>query len=713
MKERGMCRFWARWAARGSLALLLLASPPAGVLAGASQQAGDFKDFKELRIEDMINQEVSIASLGQDRVSTAPGVVSVVTAEEIRNMGARDLRDVLRTIPGFQLGMRCFGYNEVGVRGIITDNSEKVKFLIDDIPVNEKLEGSGTIVFADMPLENVSRIEIIRGPGSALYGANAFVGVVNIVTKRAAEAKGAQVTVKGGSFGTGEANVLFGYSSPRMEVSGFADFLYTDGFRSPVEADAIQALPYGPFFCDLNRGVSLAGTDRGVTHTNNKRTTASVNFASGDFYFRGYLADARKGGYLNPMWTVAEGTEAHPFQAQGIAGYTFRPHARLSLEARAYAVYYSCDNLWNSFPDGYRTYAPSGDIITYTKGQYDRQGAIQRNAGLETIGTAHLPAGHDVVFGLTYEYQCLDANINQSNVPGTGPEGLVDIGKIMRLSPSRTVVSGYVQDQWAIVKSLTVTGGFRFDRYSDAGTSLTPRLALVWQPHARVTCKGLYAHAFRAPTFVESYLYAYGGFAVGNEDIEPETIHTAEFEVTARLTDALNVRVNYFHNAIDNLIRLVPYNQHLEYLNLQEETVVQGFEAEARAVFTKDIYGFANCSFQTGENRKTHEPVVGMAKWSGNVGFNYGLWGHLNLNACLTLVGSRDRAAGDARAPLDGYAFGTFTARLHDLVKNLEFTFSVYNFLNADVRCPDVAARVPGDFPMEHANILCGLRYAF
>ena len=102
-----------------------------------------------------------------------------------------------------------------------------------------------------------------------------------------------------------------------------------------------------------------------------------------------------------------------------------------------------------------------------------------------------------------------------------------------------------------------------------------------------------------------------------------------------------------------------------------------------------------------------------MAKWSGNLGFNYGLWGHLNLNACLTLVGSRDRASGDPRAPLDGYVYGTFTARVHDLVKNLEFTFSVYNFLNSDVRYPDVSARVPGDFPMEHANVLFGLRYAF
>ena len=100
----------------------------------------------DLTLEELMNTKVSIATKSEKVLSETPSIVSVFTAEQMKNFGARDLRDVLRIVPSFQLGMRNLGYTTIGIRGITTPNSEKVMIMIDGVPVNENLEGSATVV---------------------------------------------------------------------------------------------------------------------------------------------------------------------------------------------------------------------------------------------------------------------------------------------------------------------------------------------------------------------------------------------------------------------------------------------------------------------------------------------------------------------------------------------------------------------------------------
>ncbi|MCP4215818.1 MAG: Plug domain-containing protein [bacterium] len=133
----------------------------------AGQEMPDQKKidkYFKLSLKELMKVQVSIASKTKEDIGEAPGIVSVITAKEIANMGAGDLRDILRTVPGFELGMRDLGYTKIGVRGIITPNSEKVKILVDDVPVNEHLEGSGSVVFGEFPVDDIERVEIIRSP---------------------------------------------------------------------------------------------------------------------------------------------------------------------------------------------------------------------------------------------------------------------------------------------------------------------------------------------------------------------------------------------------------------------------------------------------------------------------------------------------------------------------------------------------------------------
>lgn len=693
-----------------------------GIVASSGLIAGETErgTLVQMSLEEILNVKVVVASRTETTVMDAPSIVSVITAEEIRRMGGRDLRDVLRSVPGFELGIRgTLGYPEIGLRGIITDNTEKIRILLDGLPVNENLEGSGTIVFGDLALDNVERIEIIRGPGSALYGTNAFVGVISIITK-APPASGASTTLvaRRGSFNTSEGSLLTGWSGPKLRASAYLHYLDTDGPKSPVERDALQGLGAPPWFSDLNSGISLAGTPAGHTDEFRRKLTAQVKLDYGAFYFNGNYVDTRKGPFIGALFAVNAHSEAHPMQAQGELGARFRPTDGLVVEPKAYFLYYKVDNLWNAAPDGYRAYVNPGDpsqgTVDFTKGRFDRNGGTQSTRGAEMKATwSSLPL-HKVVLGASYEEAKLYRVVNDTNLPGFGAERMVDAGAIMRQNPERTLTSAYLQDQWNPLPILDVTAGLRMDRYNDAGTSVNPRLAIVCRPITPLYVKALFGEAFRAPTFVDSYLFAYGGFATGREENKPETIRTLELEAGCRFGNLAFARVSLFRNRITDLIRLEPLpTGYLQYRNTPDVTVVKGVEAELKLTLHETFSAFLNYSSQSGGNERTGEHLVGMANWRGNAGVNWAPAEAFNLNLACTFVGVRERLHHqDSRQELPGYRVVDL-AMTYQVLNRLELQFTAHNLLNADQRFPDISGNVPGDFPWEGRNLQLGIRWKF
>lgn len=697
----------ARFPTRHLLAALATAGP---LLLGQESRGG----LQQLSLEDLLNVKVTVASRTETTILEAPAMVTVFTAEDFRRMGARDLRDVLRTVPGFEVGIRGqLGYIEFGLRGVLTDNTEKIRILLDGVPVNENLEGSGTIIFGDMALDNIQQIEIIRGPGSALYGTNAFVGVISILTKDAAgSGAGWTVTAKGGSFATREGSVLAGWAGSRLKLSVYLHYLDSDGPASRVGRDALQEFLGPPSYSELNAGISLAGTPRGRTQEWRRHTTAQVKVAYQDFYFNGFLANIHRGPYLGTYFAVNEHSDVHPDQLQGTIGTVFRPGGDWVIEPKAYALHYRADNLWNDAPEGYRVPVGSGGTLTYTRGHYQLNQATQSTRGIEIKGTWSPDLPHRMVVGVSAEEEKLYRVRNFENVPGFGPENMFESPPIMRKEPVRTLSSLFLQDQWRLREPMTLTLGLRMDRYNDSGTSLTPRLALVWHPDAPVHVKAMYGEAFRAPTFVESYLYAASGFLRGREGNLPERIRTGEVEVGLRSGSWGTWRIGFFENRIRNLLSLVPAPGGLEYQNLPEETVVKGVEAEVRVSITNTTGIFANYSAQSGHNEATGKHLVGMANARGNLGLSALLFDHLSVHASLNLVGRRNRSEGDSRPALPGYRV-VDAALTWAIPRGPEISLTAHNLLDGDQRFPSVALPLPGDFPGEGRSFQFGVRWNF
>ena len=148
---------------------------------------------------------VSIATGSQQPLRRAPAVASVITAQDILAMGVTDLDDALESVPGLHVSRyQQFYTPRYFIRGIYSDLNPQTLVLQNGQPLTTLLTGNRGLAFGDTPVENVARVEVIRGPGSALYGADAFAGVINIITKSAAEVDGTEFGVRAGSFSTAD-----------------------------------------------------------------------------------------------------------------------------------------------------------------------------------------------------------------------------------------------------------------------------------------------------------------------------------------------------------------------------------------------------------------------------------------------------------------------------------------------------------------------------
>ena len=186
---------------------------------------------------------ISIATGSSQPITRAPAVATVITARDIAAMGATDLDQALESVPGLHVSMSNVAMQPIyEFRGIATKNNPEVLMLVNGIPITSVLWGNRGEVWGGMPLENVERIEVIRGPGSALYGADAFSGVINIITKTAADIKGTEYGLRAGSFNSRDAWVQHGGKLGALDAAFYLGAGKTDGQKGIIQQDAQSAM---------------------------------------------------------------------------------------------------------------------------------------------------------------------------------------------------------------------------------------------------------------------------------------------------------------------------------------------------------------------------------------------------------------------------------------------------------------------------------------
>src|SRR5665213_982900 len=181
-----------------------------GVLIRGQAQTPPPRDLTQFSLEDLMNVEVISVSKKEQKLAKTGAAIFVITQEDIRRSGATNIPDLLRMVPGVDVARVDHSTWAISIRGFNSVYANKVLVLIDGRSVYHPAY-SGVLWYAqDVPLEDLERIEVIRGPGGTVWGANAMNGVINIITKPAQATAGGLIVAGGGSDGQGEGLVQYG-----------------------------------------------------------------------------------------------------------------------------------------------------------------------------------------------------------------------------------------------------------------------------------------------------------------------------------------------------------------------------------------------------------------------------------------------------------------------------------------------------------------------
>ena len=456
--------------------------------------------------------EVIAATKSAVASESAPASISVVTADEIAAFGYTSIAEALTAIRG-AVASNDRSYESVGFRGFSPpgDYTNRVLVLVDGHPINDVVTGQGYVGHDfDVDLANVTRIEIVRGPGSVLYGTGALFGVINVVTHRAAEGAHAAVGTTAGTMGlvSGRATMSARKGDADLMIS-VADLSSNGDLRFAGPGDATTGLPQTVLNSD---GEKAFHADL-VGHLGAFSLRAGFNqrrkdFPTGAFGTLPLLATS----YLNDHRAYAE------LRFDKDVG-SFHVAARTSFDASWFHGYFF-----------------TNDQIQSPAASPDERIGAQWTTGevrveLPTLLHQHLTLGGEVAKQVALE----------TVVPG-GPPIAKDL-----------IASAYLVDDIHVSDRLHVNLGLRSDSYTKSfGTTLNPRFAIVGKPYLRGNTKLLLGRSFRAPSPNER-----ANTVDGN--LRPELIYSAELEHAHAVSDDVHLVGAIFANWLSDLLVVVQY----------------------------------------------------------------------------------------------------------------------------------------------------------
>jgi len=624
------------------------------------------------------------ASRVKENVKKTSASVTIIDDDAINKMGANTLLDILRVVPGLGVSQSNIYTDKIAIRGIETWFSEKVLILLDGHSLNsDLLNGGATSTFANFPVEQIKRVEIIRGPASALYGENAFTALINIITKESQDINGVQISTKVGSYNTTATNLLLGKTYQNFDIAANINYRDTDGYSAYVANDVVGNSGYtNPTSKRLNTNLSLK-------HNNGIYVKANYNKTE----------DGPRYGVAHAINNEDKSKRESYFVE---LGNKYKISDDYTLDSRVYRDFFQFDNTWRVFPAGFP--AP-----VFTNGMLGYSGVDNIKSGIEMLLTVK-KENYTVVSGLSYEQQQIKhpwQKMNWNPLTGAPLASVQDFS-----DPSTNFVSEEDRKFWAaysellydVREDLRLTAGVRYDHYSDFGGVLNPRLGAAWEANPHNTLKLMYGEAFRAPTFAELY-NKNNPTLIGNASLKPEKVKTFELNVQNTSMDNLEASLTIFQSTIEEIITVSGST----YVN-RGKTTTQGIEAELKHTLTRGSYLAANYTYQNPKNEDTSQNLENITKHEGYLALNYRINNIFNLYTDAKYTGEQTRSAVDTRARVESSITSNATLLAKDLfLKDLQMKFSIYNLF--DERSYD--SNSPYDYPLGGRSYMAELSYKF
>jgi len=488
--------------------MLLAAAATSGDAARCEEPPAD---LTTIGLEAVMNLEVTSVSKKPERLMDAAAAVQVITSEDIRRSGATTLPDLLRLVPGVQVARANSSTWAVGVRGFTSTLSRSLLVLIDGRSVYSPLFAGVYWDVQDVILNDIDRIEVIRGPGATLWGANAVNGVINIITKSAQATQGSYASLRGGNEDRAVATGRFGWRTKSdVAIRTYAKYSDRDAeFHQNGDDFDAWHLGLAGFRADADRGEQNHLTLQGDLYSGKAGQREAITTYTSPFIQLVEKDADLSGGHLLGLWKhrLKEGSDTT------LQFYYDRTHRRqpnfredrntLDVEFRHDLRFSRHELLWGA---GYRL--TSDDT-----------------GGVPTI--QFLPAGR-----------------------------------------TDDIWSAFVQDEIRLVPSKwTLTLGSKFERNDYSGFNVQPSVRVLFSPASRHVLWSAVSRALRVPSRVESDLTLTAfvepttpTFArlIGSKDFKPERLTAYELGYRLQATERLFVDLALFQNDYARLLSLEP-----------------------------------------------------------------------------------------------------------------------------------------------------------
>lgn len=537
----------------------------------ATERDADIHYLLNLSLEELMNIEVTAPSRRGENQLLAPGVVSVITAQEIHQFGARHLRDVLDRVVSTQIiGSHLFLHNKMSLRATNASiNDSNVLLLLNGRPIRDALQGGNNPdIYTGFPLETIHHIEIIRGPGSVIYGTNATAGVVNIVTHNPEKAPNrSQVDVSVGSFNRQQVQLVTTKQSD--------DYQFTTGLN------LLQAVG------DDFPGITDQRGHVGTYQTGEK----SANLVISGTY---------KGFSLNTLLTSSTFDNASAF---------FQLPSKSSHHRRNFfdvGYHYDLTNSWQA-------------SFNYTSSQNATSWTINSdtNSFAEADGTEQL-------FEMTLQGQ-FTKNFNillGTNYSIIGGETIESIWR----------KSAFIQTDYLLTEKQKIIAGLQWNKPEGNDGDFSPRIGFIQGFGEHWWLKLLYSQAFRSPSLVE--LFADAPALLGNPKLKPEKVATTDIQLIYQ-TSSQSLALTLYQSIFTNIISQKPLLNSPRVVQVNKgEIDFYGLEFEGKLALSDDFTLIGNASYQQNKDDKgiknnTFVPSV-MAKlgvtYTGKPGVTLGIF---------------------------------------------------------------------------------------
>ena len=612
------------------------------------------------------------ASKYEQKVTKAPASISIVTGDEIKKYGYRTFGQILNSLRGFySTSDRSYGYAGARGFGLPSDYNSRLLLLIDGHRYNDSMfDAFDTSEGFPVDLDIIERIEVVRGPSSSLYGTSAVFGVINIITKRGRDQHGTNIKFSYGSNDTHKTSLSYGDRFKNgLETFVTGTFYSSQGFNNLFFQEFDN--PTDP---NSNNGVSV-----GNDGERDRRLMLKASW--GDFSFQGL--------HLNRNKDVPTASFNAPFNTRDQNGHdqatffelkfdrTFEN--QLNLQSRLSYNHYRFEGVLPLTAENLQIppeILPAKTVVNSTSLVDSAWWRFELEASKMVWNDHHITVGGQYQDNFR-QYQTFFNPIFSLPHPESTYQWAL-----------------FIQDDYSITDELSLNAGIRYDFYSIFGSTVNPRVGLIYRPWESTVFKLLYGEAFRAPN--QSELNNVAGSIAPNTDLKPEKLDTFEFILEHYFDQQLRGELNVFHTHIADNIRsgLVRDGSRSQYQNIGDVESV-GVEAQVENTWGDGFQGRLSYSWQETTDEQTGQRLTNSPEHMVKVNLIAPLWqDKVFIGFETQYMSSRKTPPKTANGNLGGKVNDFFLSNLtvftQNWVKGLELSAGVYNMF--DQRYSDPAS---------------------